>query len=162
MNNSEKNLVTPIKKTTADDETYIKIQKQDSIARTVAYHSNTDMFAFFQNTIVLGIGFIVCLGLLLYGIVRLKDLNFFLLLGSVGIGACFALRLFTGYKFIPYGSITPILELLLLIVAFIHITAPEVYKELQERLHLRNCFSFVLEAKTIVILSSLHLTILLL
>ena len=56
---------------------------------------------FFQNTIVLGIGFIVCLGLLLYGIVRLKDLNFFLLLGSVGIGACFVLRLFTGYKFIP-------------------------------------------------------------
>lgn len=40
---------------------------------------------FFQNTIVLGIGFIVCLGLLLYGIVRLKDLNFFLLLGSIGI-----------------------------------------------------------------------------
>lgn len=116
---------------------------------------------FFQNTIVLGIGFIVCLGLLLYGIVRLKDLNFFLLLGSIGIGSCFVLRLFTGYKFIPYGSITPILELLLLIVAFIHITAPEIYKELQERLHLRNCFSFVLEAKTIVILSSLHLTILL-
>lgn len=97
---------------------------------------------FFQNTIVLGIGFIVCLGLLLYGIVRLKDLNFFLLLGSIGIGSCFVLRLFTGYKFIPYGSITPILELLLLIVAFIHITAPEIYKELQERLHLRNCFSF--------------------
>ena len=68
---------------------------------------------FFQNTIVLGIGFIVCLGLLLYGIVRLKDLNFFLLLGSIGIGSCFVLRLFTGYKFIPYGSITPILELLL-------------------------------------------------
>lgn len=66
---------------------------------------------FFQNTIVLGIGFIVCLGLLLYGIVRLKDLNFFLLLGSIGIGSCFVLRLFTGYKFIPYGSITPILEL---------------------------------------------------
>lgn len=110
---------------------------------------------------MLGIGFIVCLGLLLYGIVRLKDLNFFLLLGSIGIGSCFVLRLFTGYKFIPYGSITPILELLLLIVAFIHITAPEIYKELQERLHLRNCFSFVLEAKTIVILSSLHLTILL-
>jgi hypothetical protein len=65
---------------------------------------------FFQNTIVLGIGFIVCLGLLLYGIVRLKDLNFFLLLGSIGIGSCFVLRLFTGYKFIPYGSITPILE----------------------------------------------------
>lgn len=84
---------------------------------------------FFQNTIVLGIGFIVCLGLLLYGIVRLKDLNFFLLLGSIGIGSCFVLRLFTGYKFIPYGSITPILELLLLIVAFIHITAPEIYKE---------------------------------
>ena len=56
---------------------------------------------FFQNTIVLGIGFIVCLGLLLYGIVRLKDLNFFLLLGSIGIGSCFVLRLFTGYKFIP-------------------------------------------------------------
>ena len=71
---------------------------------------------FFQNTIVLGIGFIVCLGLLLYGIVRLKDLNFFLLLSSIGIGSCFVLRLFTGYKFIPYGSITPILELLLLIV----------------------------------------------
>jgi hypothetical protein len=116
---------------------------------------------FFQNTIVLGIGFAVCVGLLLYGIIRLKDLNFFLLLGSVGIGACFALRLFTGYEFVPLGSITPILELLLLIVAFIHITAPEVYKELQERLHLRNCFSFVLEAKTIVILSALHLTILL-
>ena len=27
----------------------IKIQKQDSIARTVAYHSNTDMFAFFTK-----------------------------------------------------------------------------------------------------------------
>ena len=79
---------------------------------------------FFQNTIVLGIGFAVCVGLLLYGIIRLKDLNFFLLLGSVGIGACFALRLFTGYEFVPLGSITPILELLLLIVAFIHITAP--------------------------------------
>ena len=59
---------------------------------------------FFQNTIVLGTGFIVCLGLLLYGIVRLKDLNFFLLLGSIGIGSCFVLRLFTGYKFIPYWS----------------------------------------------------------
>lgn len=116
---------------------------------------------FFQNTIVLGISFVVCLSLLLYGIIRLKNLNFFLLLGSVGIGACFVLRLFTGYTFVPYGSITPILELLLLIVAFIHITAPEIYKELQERLHLRNCFSFVLEAKTIVILSALHLTVLL-
>lgn len=31
---------------------------------------------FFQNTIVLGIGFAVCVGLLLYGIIRLKDLNF--------------------------------------------------------------------------------------
>ena len=51
---------------------------------------------FFQNTIVLGISFVVCLSLLLYGIIRLKNLNFFLLLGSVGIGACFVLRLFTG------------------------------------------------------------------
>lgn len=116
---------------------------------------------FFQNTVVLGIGFIVCISLLLYGIIRLRTLNFFLLLGSVGIGACFAFRLFTGYEFVPRGSITPILELLLLIVAFIHITAPEIYKELQERLHLRNCFSFVLEAKTIVILSALHLIALL-
>mgnify|MGYP007018451801 CR=1 FL=1 len=81
---------------------------------------------FFQNTIVLGIGFIVCLGLLLYGIVRLKDLNFFLLLGSIGYRfltsyfACLqATNLFHTEALLPYW------ELLLLIVAFIHITAPE-------------------------------------
>lgn len=65
---------------------------------------------FFQNTIVLGIGFIVCLGLLLYGIVRLKDLNFFLLLGSIGIGyasyfACLqATNLFHTEALLPYWS----------------------------------------------------------
>lgn len=116
---------------------------------------------FLPNTAVLGISFVVCFAFLLYGILRIRDLNFFLLLGCIGIGACFILRLFTGYQFVPYGSITPILELLLLIVAFIHITAPEIYKGLQEQLHLRNCFSFVFEAKTIVILSTLHLLTLL-
>lgn len=135
------------KKTTADDETYIKIQKQDSIARTVAYHSNTDMFAFFPKYNSAGNRFYSLPRSAVIRHCTPEGSEFFLLLGSIGIGSCFVLRLFTGYKFIPYGSITPILELLLLIVAFIHITAPEIYKELQERLHLRNCFSFVLEAK---------------
>lgn len=161
MNNSEKNLVTPIKKSRQMMKLILKYRNKIVSLGLLPIIATLICLHFFQNTIVLGIGFAVCVGLLLYGIIRLKDLNFFLLLGSVGIGACFALRLFTGYEFVPLGSITPILELLLLIVAFIHITAPEVYKELQERLHLRNCFSFVLEAKTIVILSALHLTILL-
>ena len=115
---------------------------------------------FFPSVAVLGGGLIISIITLFYYINRLKELNFFLLLGTIGIGICYLLRQFTDYQLLPKGSITPTLEVILLIFAFIHITAPEIYKHIQKSLKLKGCFSYILEAKTIVVLSSLHLLIL--
>lgn len=112
---------------------------------------------FLPSVAVLGGGLIFSILALLYYIIRLKELNFFLLLSTIGIGTCYLLRQFTNYQFLPQGGITPTLELTLLIFAFIHITAPEIYKNFQKRLKLKGCFSYLLEAKTIVVLSTLHL-----
>lgn len=112
---------------------------------------------FLPSTAALGGGLIFSILALLYYVIRLKELNFFLLLGTIGIGSCYLLRLFTDYQFLPQGGITPTLELILLIFAFIHITAPEIYKSFQQHLKLKGCFSYLLEAKTIVVLSTLHL-----
>ena len=114
------------------------------IATLIALH-------FLPSVAVLGGGLLLSLIVLFYYIIRLKELNFFLLLGTIGIGTCYIVRQFTDYQLLPKGGITPTLEFILLIFAFIHITAPEIYK---------GCFSYLLEAKTIVILSSLHLLIL--
>lgn len=112
---------------------------------------------FFPNTLMLGIGLAISIAGLYYDISRLKRLNFFLLQGTVGIGACFILRLLTGYNYIPPRSITPTLEFMLLVCAFIYATVPEAYKEFLKRFHLNTTFSYVLEAKVIVILSGIHL-----
>lgn len=114
---------------------------------------------FLPDSQMLGIGALVSLVLLVYGIIRLRQLNFFLLMGTIGIGMCFFVRLASDYLLIPYGSITPILELMLFVCAFIHITVPEVYLSLHRRLKLNECHSFTLEAKIIVVLSGIHLII---
>lgn len=114
---------------------------------------------FFPATAVLGVGLIISLTALFYNIFRLKELNFFLLQGTISIGICYYLRLFTGYEYIPKMGITPTLEFMLLIFAFIHVTAPEIYQSFLRRLRLNPCFSYMLEAKIIVVLSALHLFI---
>lgn len=114
---------------------------------------------FLPDSQMLGIGALVSLVLLVYGIIRLRQLNFFLLMGTIGIGMCFFVRLASDYLLIPYGSITPILELMLFVCAFIHITVPEVYLSLHRKLKLNECHSFTLEAKIIVVLSGIHLII---
>lgn len=123
------------------------------IATLIALH-------FLPSVAVLGGGLLLSLIVLFYYIIRLKELNFFLLLGTIGIGTCYIVRQFTDYQLLPKGGITPTLEFILLIFAFIHITASEIYKSFQRWLKLKGCFSYLLEAKTIVILSSLHLLIL--
>lgn len=115
---------------------------------------------FFPNTEMLGIGFVLSILMLLYNIIKMKDLNFFLLLGTLGIGTCFILRLFWGYKYVPLNSITPTVEFFLMIFAFLYYTAPEIYKNIVGKLGIRVCFSYKLETKIIIILSSLHLTLL--
>ena len=112
---------------------------------------------FFPNTEMLGTGFVLSIIMLIYNIVRMKDLNFFLLLGTLGIGLCFFLRLIWGYKYVPLYTITPTVEFSLLSFTFIHFTAPEIYNELVKRLGVKRCFSYRLETKVIILLSSIHL-----
>lgn len=115
---------------------------------------------FFPTTAMLGTGLAISIAGLLYDVLRLKGLNFFLLQGTIGIGICFLLRLFTGYDYIPKNSLTPSLEFMLLICAFIHVTAPEIYRNFLRTFHLNFTSSYLLEAKIIVIFSSIHLIIL--
>lgn len=112
---------------------------------------------FFPTTLMLGFGLAISIVALWYNIVKLKTLNFFLLQGIIGIGLCYILRLLTGYDYLPPKSITPTLDFMLLIGAFIHITAPEIYQSILKKLHLNACVTFTLEAKIIVVLSTLHL-----
>lgn len=114
----------------------------------------------FPTTAMLGTGLTISIAGLLYDVLRLKGLNFFLLQGTIGIGVCFLLRLFTGYEYIPKNSLTPSLEFMLLICAFIHVTAPEIYRNFLKKFHLNFTSSYLLEAKIIVIFSSIHLIIL--
>lgn len=114
----------------------------------------------FPTTAMLGTGLAISIAGLLYDVLRLKGLNFFLLQGTIGIGVCFLLRLFTGYEYIPKNSLTPSLEFMLLICAFIHVTAPEIYRNFLKKFHLNFTSSYLLEAKIIVIFSSIHLIIL--
>ncbi|MCF2552163.1 hypothetical protein [Bacteroides caecigallinarum] len=115
---------------------------------------------FFHNTEMLGAGLLLSIIMLTYNITRMKDLNFFLLLGTLGIGTCFILRLFWGYKYVPLNTITPTLEFSLMVFAFIYYTAPELYNGMVNKLGIRNCFSYKLETKIIIILSSIHLILL--
>ena len=114
----------------------------------------------FPTTAMLGTGLAISIAGLLYDVLRLKGLNFFLLQGTIGIGVCFLLRLFTGYDYIPKNSLTPSLEFMLLICAFIHVTAPEIYRNFLRKFHLNFTSSYLLEAKIIVIFSSIHLIVL--
>lgn len=115
---------------------------------------------FFPNTEMLGVGLLLSLIMLTYNIIRMKDLNFFLLLGTLGIGTCFVLRLFWGYKYVPLNTITPTVEFSLMAFAFIYHTAPELYKDIVSKLGIRICFSYKFETKIIIVLSSVHLIIL--
>lgn len=115
---------------------------------------------FFPTTAMLGTRLAISIAGLLYDVLRLKGLNFFLLQGTIGIGICFLLRLFTGYDYIPKNSLTPSLEFMLLICAFIHVTAPEIYRNFLRKFHLNFTSSYLLEAKIIVIFSSVHLIVL--
>lgn len=114
----------------------------------------------FPTTTMLGIGLGISIAGMLYDVLRLKGLNFFLLQGTIGIGICFLLRLLTGYEYIPRNSLTPILEFMLLVCAFIHVTAPELYRNFLKKFHLNFTSSYLLEAKLIVVLSSIHLIVL--
>lgn len=114
----------------------------------------------FPTTTMLGIGLAISIAGLLYDIFRLNGLNFFLLQGTIGIGTCFLLRLLTGYEYIPKNSLTPTLEFMLLVCAFIHITAPEIYRNFLKKFRLNFTSSYLLEARLIVILSSIHLLVL--
>lgn len=115
---------------------------------------------FFPNTEMLGGGLFLSLIMLSYNIIKMKDLNFFLLLGTLGIGTCFFLRLFWGYKYVPLNTITPTVEFSLMIFAFLYYTAPELYKDIVSKLGIRICFSYKFETKIIIILSSIHLLLL--
>lgn len=115
---------------------------------------------FFPNTEMLGAGMTLSLIMLLYDIIKMRDLNFFLLLGTLGIGTCFILRLFWGYKYVPLNTITPTVEFSLMIFAFLYYTAPEIYKDIVSKLGIRICFSYKFETKIIIILSAIHLLIL--
>ena len=115
---------------------------------------------FFPNTEMLGVGLFMSLIMLTYNIIKMKDLNFFLLLGTLGIGTCFVLRLFWGYKYVPLNTITPTVEFSLMAFAFIYYTAPELYKDIVSKLGIRICFSYKFETKIIIILSSIHLLLL--
>lgn len=112
---------------------------------------------FFPTTGMLGAGLTISVMALLYDILHLKGLNFFLLQGTIGIGLCFFLRLFYGYQFVPLNGITPALEFMLLVFAFIHVIAPDIYHFLLDKLHLRSRFSYIIEARIIVVLSTIHL-----
>ena len=115
---------------------------------------------FFPNTEMLGAGLALSIIMLGYNILKMKDLNFFLLLGTFGIGTCFFLRLFWGYKYVPLNTITPTVEFSLMIFAFIYYSAPELYKDVVSKLGIRVCFSYKFETKIIIILSSVHLLLL--
>lgn len=115
---------------------------------------------FFPNTEMLGVGLVMSVIMLAYNIIKMKDLNFFLLLGTFGIGTCFFLRLFWGYKYVPLNTITPTVEFSLMMFAFIYHTAPELYKDMVSKLGIRICFSYKFETKIIIILSSVHLLLL--
>ena len=115
---------------------------------------------FFPNTEMLGVGLFMSVIMLAYNIIKMKDLNFFLLLGTLGIGTCFVLRLFWGYKYVPLNTITPTVEFSLMAFAFIYYTAPELYKDIVSKLGIRICFSYKFETKIIIILSSIHLLLL--
>lgn len=82
---------------------------------------------FFPTTEMLGVGLVISITALLYDIFHLKGLNFFLLQGTIGISLCFFLRVFYGYQYVPLNGITPALEFMLLIFAFIHVIAPDIY-----------------------------------
>lgn len=115
---------------------------------------------FFPNTEMLGMGLLLSMIMLTYNIIKMKDLNFFLLLGTLGIGTCFFLRLFWGYKYVPLNTITPTVEFSLMAFAFIYYSAPELYKDIISKLGIRICFSYKFETKIIIILSSIHLLLL--
>ncbi len=114
---------------------------------------------FFPNTQMLGIGFTLSVVMMIYNIWKMKDLNFFLLLGTLGIGLCFFLRLFWGYKYVPVNTITPTLELSLLVFTFLYNTAPEIYNGIVKRLGFKNCKSYQLETTIILAMSSIHLIV---
>lgn len=101
---------------------------------------------FFPTTEMLGVGLVISITALLYDIFHLKGLNFFLLQGTIGIGLCFFLRVFYGYQYVPLNGITPALEFMLLIFAFIHVIAPDIYFFLLKKLRLTSRFSYILEA----------------
>ena len=115
---------------------------------------------FFPNTEMLGVGMAISIIMLSYNIIKMRDLNFFLLLGTLGIGTCFILRLFWGYKYVPLNTITPTVEFSLMIFAFLYYTAPEIYKDIVSKLGVRVCFSYKFETKIIIILSAFHLLLL--
>lgn len=115
---------------------------------------------FFPTTEMLGVGLVISITALLYDIFHLKGLNFFLLQGTIGIGLCFFLRVFYGYQYVPLNGITPALEFMLLIFAFIHVIAPDIYFFLLKKLRLTSRFSYILEARIIFALSAIHLIIL--
>lgn len=115
---------------------------------------------FFPTTEMLGVGLVISITALLYDIFHLKGLNFFLLQGTIGIGLCFFLRVFYGYQYVPLNGITPALEFMLLIFAFIHVIVPDIYFFLLKKLRLTSRFSYILEARIIFALSAIHLIIL--
>ena len=85
---------------------------------------------FFPATLMLGIGLGIGITAILLNIIYLKDINFFLLVGSISIGLYFLFRLFTGYEYIPDKCNTPVLELLMFTFCFIYLTLPDYQTQL--------------------------------
>lgn len=115
---------------------------------------------FFPATLMLGIGLGIGITAILLNIIYLKDINFFLLVGSISIGLYFLFRLFTGYEYIPDKCNTPVLELLMFTFCFIYLTLPDYYRKFHMAIHLRSKRNYTLEAGIIVVLSAIHLIIL--
>lgn len=115
---------------------------------------------FLPATPMLGIGLTIGTIAMLLDIIYRKDINFFLLSGSISIGLCFLFRLSTGYEYIPDQCNTPVLELLMLTFCFIYLTLPDYYLKFHQTMHMHTGRNYTLESGIIVVLSAIHLIIL--
>ena len=111
---------------------------------------------FVPSVEVVGIGVLISVIALCYDLYSLRSVNFFLLQGIIGMSLCYFICQWTG-SLVPSGQIAVMLELLLLICAFLHLTMPEAYHNVMDRIHAAESLPCTYEAKIIVVLSCLHM-----